>query len=190
MALITFQVGIKLFLRLPALLDFSWLDFIFFTKASQWSAPIVMLFAQIWRSKGKKLNHIWWQTDRGTAHDSGPWDRKTGRLGDVGTLEKKLVVASVVPRLPGRKTLVAAGHVTTQNLGGKKSVGQEGWQSVLFVAVTNFVDFNSSSSSFIGVRSRILPMKNATFFLRSLKYRRLSFTKKFGSQMEHKRFNS
>lgn len=113
MALITFQVGIKLFLRLPALLDFSWLDFIFLTKASQWSGPIVMLFAQIWRSKGKKLNHNRWQTDRGTAHDSGPWDRKTGRLGDVGTLEKKLVVASVVPRLPGRKTLVAAGHVTT-----------------------------------------------------------------------------
>jgi len=26
----------------------------------------------------------------------------------------------------GRKALVAAGHVTTQNLGGKKSVGREG----------------------------------------------------------------
>ena len=40
-----------------------------------------------------------------------------------------------------RKTLVAAGHVTTQNLGGKKSVGQEEWQSYLFVALTNSVGF-------------------------------------------------
>jgi len=46
-----------------------------------------------------------------------------------------------------RKTPVAAGHVTTQNLGGKKSVGREGWQNVLIVAVTNFVGFKFSSSS-------------------------------------------
>ena len=36
------------------------------------------------------------------------------------------------PLVVGRNTLVAAGHVTTQNLGGKKSVGWEGWQSILF----------------------------------------------------------
>ena len=34
-----------------------------------------------------------------------------------------------------------------------------------------------------------LPMKNATRFLPSSKYRRLPFTKKFGSRMEHKRFD-
>ena len=35
-----------------------------------------------------------------------------------------------------------AGHVTTQNLGGKKPVGREGWQSVLIVAVTKFLGSN------------------------------------------------
>ena len=50
------------------------------------------------------------------------------------------------PFVVGRKTLVAAGHVTTQNLGGKKSVGREGWQSTLIVAVANFVGFKTSSS--------------------------------------------
>ena len=40
------------------------------------------------------------------------------------------------------KTLVAAGHVTTQN----KYVGWEGWQSVLIVAVVNFVAFKTSSN--------------------------------------------
>ena len=43
------------------------------------------------------------------------------------------------------KTLVAVGHVTTQNLDGEKSVGREGWQSVLIVAVTNFVGFKALS---------------------------------------------
>ena len=46
----------------------------------------------------------------------------------------------------GKKTLVATGHVTNQNMGGKKSVRREGWQSVLFVAVTNLVDFKTSIS--------------------------------------------
>ena len=36
--------------------------------------------------------------------------------------------------------------MTTQNLGGKKSVGRDGWQSVLIVAVVNFVAFKISSS--------------------------------------------
>ena len=39
------------------------------------------------------------------------------------------------------RDLVAVGHMTTQNLGGKKSVGREGWQSVLIVAVTNVLGF-------------------------------------------------
>ena len=45
-----------------------------------------------------------------------------------------------------RNTLVAAGHGTTQNLGGKK-IGKEGLRSVLIVTVTNFVGFKSSKSS-------------------------------------------
>ena len=48
-------------------------------------------------------------------------------------------LSSLPPLVVGRKTLVAAGHVTTQNLGGKKTVGSEGWQSILFVDVTNIV---------------------------------------------------
>ena len=39
------------------------------------------------------------------------------------------------------RDLVAVGHMTTQNLGGKKPVGREGWQSVLIVAVTIFLGF-------------------------------------------------
>ena len=46
-----------------------------------------------------------------------------------------LLSSLVVPRV----SLVAAGHVTTQNLVVKESVGGggEGWQSVLIVAVTS-----------------------------------------------------
>ena len=36
-----------------------------------------------------------------------------------------------------KKALVAAGHVTTQDLGDK--LERKGWQSVLFVVVTNLV---------------------------------------------------
>ena len=55
-------------------------------------------------------------------------------------------LSSLPPLVVGIKTLVAAGHVTTQNLGGKKFVGQEGWQSVLIVVVVNFLVFKTSSS--------------------------------------------
>ena len=95
----------------------------------------------------------------------------------------------------GRKTLVAAGHVTTQNLVGKKSVGSEGWQSILFVDVTTFWVSNhdhlavTKSYSFYRGSKSNLPMKDATRFLPFLKYRRLSFTKKFGSRMEQKLFD-
>ena len=40
------------------------------------------------------------------------------------------------------------------------------------------------TTRFIGVWCGSLPLKNATLFLPSPKYRRLSFTKKFGSRME------
>lgn len=45
----------------------------------------------------------------------------------------------------------SVGQMTTQTLGGKRSVWQERWQSVLIVVVTNVVGFKS----FVGVRSRI-----------------------------------
>ena len=53
--------------------------------------------------------------------------------------------SSQPPLIVRRKTLVAAGQVTTQNLGGKKSVGLEGWRSILFADATNFVGFKSSA---------------------------------------------
>ena len=56
------------------------------------------------------------------------------------------VLGSLFSALIVRRSLVVAGHVTTQNLGAKKSVGREGWQSVLFVAAGNFVGFKTSSS--------------------------------------------
>ena len=43
--------------------------------------------------------------------------------------------------------MVAAGHVTIQNLGGKEMCWVGGVAECLFVAVTNFVGFKSSSSS-------------------------------------------
>ena len=69
----------------------------------------------------------------------------------------------------GRKTLVAAGHVTTQDLGGKTFVGREGWQSILIVAMGNLVGFKNLEQSLktncsIGFQSRILPKKNAALF--------------------------
>ena len=109
------------------------------------------------------------------------------------------LVSSLPPLAIERKTLVEAGHVTTQNLGGKKSVGQlAGRVAELFVsyydklrgfqncrAVAKYYPLKRDSKS-------VLPIKNATLhvhvFLPSPKYRRVSSTKKFGSQMEHKLF--
>ena len=56
-------------------------------------------------------------------------------------------LSSLLPLVIGRKTLVAAGHVTTQNLGVKKICWVGGQRSVLFVAVTNLVGFKTSISS-------------------------------------------
>ena len=55
-------------------------------------------------------------------------------------------LSSLPPLVVGRKTLVAAGHMTTQNLVVEKSVERKGWQSVLIVAVVNFVGFKTLSS--------------------------------------------
>ena len=38
--------------------------------------------------------------------------------------------------------MVAAVHVTTHNLGGKKSVVRKVWHRILIVAIVNFVDFS------------------------------------------------
>ena len=46
----------------------------------------------------------------------------------------------------GRKTRVAVGHVTTQNLGGKNISGGRGGRVIRLVDGTNFVSFKSSSS--------------------------------------------
>ena len=73
----------------------------------------------------------------------------------------------------------------------KKSVGSEGWQSILFVDATNFVGHLAVAKNYSfywGSKSN-LSMKDATRFLPFLKYRRLSFTKKFGSRMEQKLFD-
>ena len=74
---------------------------------------------------------------------------------------------------------------------------ESGWQKNLLggrdgrvfclACVTKFVGFKSSSRRekllpLSGLKSN-LPMKNAVRFLPSTKYRRLSFTKKFGSRM-------
>ena len=74
-----------------------------------------------------------------------------------------------------------AGHVTTQNLGAKKSVGREGWQSVLIVAVGNFVGLKTSSSR--------LKKVTAALSRFDVLHRRLSFTKKLGSPTELKLFD-
>ena len=56
-------------------------------------------------------------------------------------------LSSLLPKVIGRKTLVAAGHVTTQSLGVKKICWVGGQRSVLFVAVTNLVGFKTSIST-------------------------------------------
>ena len=76
----------------------------------------------------------------------------------------------------------------------KKSVGSEGWQSILFVDVTNFVGYHdhlavAKAYSFYWGSKSNLPMMDATRILPFLKYRILSFTKKFGSRMEQKFFD-
>ena len=56
-------------------------------------------------------------------------------------------LSSLPPLLVGRKTLVAAGHVITQNLGGKKNLlGGRGGRKFYLVDATNFVNLKSSSS--------------------------------------------
>jgi len=93
----------------------------------------------------------------------------------------------------GRKPLVAAGHVTTKNLGGKSVCWAGGVVEGSDCCCGKLCGFRNLEQSlkttrFTGVWCGILPMKNATLFLPPPKYRRLSFTKKFGSRMELKLF--
>ena len=65
----------------------------------------------------------------------------------TGVQPRSQSLPSLSPLVVGRKTLVAGGHVTTKIWVVKKSVGWEGWQSALFVAVPNLVGFKTSISS-------------------------------------------
>ena len=68
-----------------------------------------------------------------TSRDQGLFSQRQGR-------QRRETLGTRLPL-----SLGLAGHVITQKLGGKKSVGREGWQSVLIVAVVNFVGFKISS---------------------------------------------
>ena len=94
------------------------------------------------------------------------------------------------PLVVGRKTLVAAGHVTTQNLGDKKICWIGGVAEYFVCWCDKLCGFQAvaKNHSFYRASKSNLPMKNATRFLPFLKYRGLSFTKKFGRPMEQKRF--
>ena len=89
--------------------------------------------------------------------------------------------------------MVAAGHMTAQNLGGKKICWMGGvagyfvWLMRQTLWASNPLAVAKNYSLFRGSKSN-LPMMSATWFLPSSKYRRLSFTKKFGSRMEQKPF--
>ena len=95
------------------------------------------------------------------------------------------------PFVVGRKTLVAAGHVTTQNLGGKKICWVGGVAEYFNCCCGKLCGFQNLEQSLkklpalSGSKSDFAD-EEATLFLPSPKYRRLSFTKKFGSRMELK----
>ena len=103
-------------------------------------------------------------------------------------------LSSLPPLVVGRKTLVATDHMTTQNLGGKKICWVGGvaeyfvWLMWKTLWVSNPLAVSKNYSLFRGSKSN-LPMMNASWFLPSSKYRRLSFAKKFGSRMEQKLFD-
>ena len=74
------------------------------------------------------------------------------------------------------KTLVAAGHVTTQNLGGKKIYWMRGVAECFVCCCDKLCGFQSLERSLKATRSiRDSKSNNATRFLLSSKYRRLSF---------------
>ena len=79
--------------------------------------------------------------------------------------------------------MISHGSWEKENLADKKNVlGERGGLS-LIVAVTNSGGFKTSGSCFIGIKSRILAMKNACYIiLPSPKYRRLVH-KKSGSRI-------
>ena len=90
----------------------------------------------------------------------------------------------------GRKTLVAADHVTTQNLGGKK-ICWAGGVAEFDCCCGKLCGFENLEQSLkklpalLGSKSDFAD-DEGKLFLPSSKYRRLSFTKKFGSRMEQK----
>ena len=76
-------------------------------------------------------------------------------------------LSSLPPLVVGRKTLVAAGHITTQNLGGKKICWVGGvaeyfvWLMRQTLWVSNPLAVAKNYSLFRGSKSN-LPMMNAT----------------------------
>ena len=83
----------------------------------------------------------------------GDWKRVSCQIGQDSSIyileiiqPRPQALSPLPPFVDGRKTLVAPGHVTPRIWVVKKSVGREGWQSTLIVAVANFVGFKTSSS--------------------------------------------
>ena len=60
-------------------------------------------------------------------------------------------LSSLPPLVVGRETLVAAGHVSTQNLGGKKICWKVGVTGFLIVTVTNLLRQGETGMSFDSV---------------------------------------
>lgn len=98
----------------------------------------------------------------------------------IVTLENVKGLWLLRPALPpmdiGRKNLVATGHVTIQNLGGKKICWAGGVAECFDCRCGKLCKFQNlkqllKTTRFIG----ILPMKNVTLLLLSSKYRRFIF---------------
>ena len=62
-------------------------------------------------------------------------------------MENAQGLSSLPPVVVGRETLVVAGHVTTQNLGGKKICWKGGVTGFLIVTVTNLLRQGESGMS-------------------------------------------
>ena len=72
-----------------------------------------------------------------------PIDSARYNCNDVNIIYNNLVprqgLSSLPPLVVGTETLVAAGHVTTQNLGGRKISWKGGATGFFIVTVTNFL---------------------------------------------------
>ena len=134
------------------------------------------------------------KSDCEQAHVGAQRARDIAFLAPIPLQTRSQAPSSLPPLVVRRKTLVAAGHVTTQKLGGKKICWAGGVTEFFDCCCCNLCGFQNLEQSLkttrcIGVWCGILPVKNVALFLPSPKYRRLAFTKKFGSRMELKLFD-